>query len=205
MLLASILILLVVRPMSQWPFNMYDTDQDSNDDGHCLLYYAIDMGIRGKILFRGVHQIIPYCLRPSEEMQGIFNASLNNNTTDAVFNFDELREKNINSQLLLSWSAPIDVVDTLRSIFWRNFPICHSKCKCYSTTVHYHGLDHSVGFSFDKSADPDLSLDDIVRLNFRRAKLLSSNNVPCYVHLACKTTFLCLDWREICDRKIELS
>ncbi|CAF1258149.1 unnamed protein product [Rotaria sp. Silwood1] len=27
--------------------------------------------------------------------------------------------------------------------------------------------------------------------------------VTCYEHLNCKTSSLCLDWREICDRKID--
>jgi len=55
------------------------------------------------------NEIIPYCLRLSED---IFIADLNfTNITDPKFTFAELRKENITSQQLLSWSASIDQVE----------------------------------------------------------------------------------------------
>jgi len=89
---------------------MYNTDRDQNPDGHCLLYYAIEMKLHPENLLRDRNQIIPYCFRPSEEIERIFNVPFNN-TIDSVFNFVDLREKNITSQILLSWSASIDLAE----------------------------------------------------------------------------------------------
>jgi hypothetical protein len=108
MFLLYVLILWQIQGAVQYQFNMYNTDHGR--DGYCLLYY-VDSDDSDLFPLRPGHQIIPYCLRSSEESISI--ASLSSSAIiHSTISFAELREKNISSELLILWSAPIDQAES---------------------------------------------------------------------------------------------
>ena len=199
MLLVYMLIMWQVQALPKHQFNMYNTDH--HQDGYCLLYYVLDNIVNYGEPYTLAHQIIPYCLRSSEENIRITDLNFNH-TTDHDFTFSDLREKNISSQLLLSWSASIDLAERYQ-IFLNNIS--------YSSSFEKESLFHNCTsswfgpfcrFTFDIPINK--SFDEIVAFNFRsKSSIKKGAKVTCYKHLDCKTSLLCLDWREICDRKID--
>jgi hypothetical protein len=145
------------------------------------------------------HQIIPYCLRLSEETLDITDF---NNTIDSNYTFTELKVRNITSQMLLSWSAPIEIAENYQS-FLDNISYVSSE----NETLFYNCTSSWFGsfcrFSFDKDFNM-YSLTEIINYYlFFKLKITESAVVTCYKHLNCQTNLRCLDWRNICDRKID--
>ena len=56
-------------------------------------------------------------------------------------------------------------------------------------------------FAFDLLNDK--SLDETILFNFESKLETENNEVTSYQYLNCRTSWICLDWREICDRKVD--
>ncbi|CAF3577335.1 unnamed protein product [Rotaria sp. Silwood1] len=172
---------------------MYNTDHRRHLDGYCLLYSVNNKDLSPDTL---IYQLIPYCLRPREENLFNFNSTV---TFDSDFTFSTLREKNISSQQLLSWSASIDLAERYQ-VFLNN--ISHSLSTFKKEDVFYNCLWPWFGplcqFSFDPPAN--ISFDRIVARNFPpETVIVPDTRITCYKHLDCNTSLPCLDWREICN------
>ncbi|UJR06888.1 hypothetical protein I4U23_011177 [Adineta vaga] len=146
------------------------------------------------------HQIISYCLRSLDG--NISNFELNyTNKYDISFTFTELQQQNITSQQLLSWSASIDLAERYE-MFLNNI----TNSLFDNETLFYNCTLSSFGpfcrFTFD--LEDEISFDEIVEFYFNRTDPITKDiNTTCYIHLKCNTSMLCLDWREICDRKFD--
>jgi hypothetical protein len=177
---------------------MYSTNHGL--DGYCLLYYVPDNRIYFHEYDLLTHQIIPYCLRSLEE--NIFLKTFDV-TNESYFNFVDLRKRNISSQQLLSWSASIDLAEDyemfLSGLFNSSMTINNDKL-FYNCTTPWFGP--YCCFAFELSIKT--SFDDIVSYTFESKERASNDaKVPCYNHLNCNSSFVCLDWRDICDSKID--
>ncbi|CAF4693008.1 unnamed protein product [Rotaria sp. Silwood2] len=196
-------------------FNVYNTNNDRlliND--HQLMYDCLHYYVNEDILkyqranYILVHQIIVYCFRPLEKIQNdLLNAS---NTRDRNFTFDQLRMKNVSSYQLYQWSAPIDLAE--------NYEIYLNGNDSLSESVFYNCSQPWFGplckYSFDFN-NVTLSFDAVVKKIFQQKKdksylSLGENviftNLSCYIYLQCNRGGLfcaCLDWREICNGKID--
>ncbi|UJR29387.1 hypothetical protein I4U23_010599 [Adineta vaga] len=191
---------------------MYNTNHLQN--GYCLLYYVPndteDYDIHEQLYVLGPiskrktgHQVIPYCFRPSDD---IFTFEYSNftNTMDSSFTFAQLEEKNISSQTLLSWSASIDLAEHYE-IFLNNqsnssLSLFDNEVQFYNCTPPWFGP--LCRFAFDLDNDRSFA-ELVVRMLKSKDNLMETSRVTCYTHLNCQTSYLCLDWREICDRKID--
>ncbi len=191
------MIILLAQTFSQYSFNMYNINH--RPDGYCLLYYVLDDIVDYKPMYILAHQLIRYCLRSLEENYDIIELK---KTTDPGYNFTELRKKHITSQLLLSWSASIELAEEYQ-IFLNNKSnlLIERKTLFYNCTQPWFGPH--CQFMFNVSTKR--SLAEIVALKFRSIKFRVRNDfhVSCYTHLNCKTSWMCLDWHEICDRKVD--
>jgi hypothetical protein len=88
---------------------MYNTNNYKN--GYCLFTssaYKVDEQTYSTS--KVIHQITAYCIRISEDDSFTVDASFQN-IDDHNFTFAELKEQNITSHMLLSWSAPIDLAE----------------------------------------------------------------------------------------------
>ncbi|CAF3780676.1 unnamed protein product, partial [Rotaria sp. Silwood1] len=191
--------------------NLYNTDQQTNviiQLQHDCLYYEID----DKIVDYGVpmkliYQIIPYCIRPFDN---ITNINIINDTNELQGKtFEQLQQLNVSSDQLLLWSAPLDVAERYQ-IYLNNQKM---NIKTFSNEIFYNCTWPWFGefcqYAFDY--DLELSLNQFVmtmfqlKNNIKFKQLNRFTNLSCYIHLICNRgqAPLCLDWREICDGKVD--
>ena len=195
------------------PNNQFNMHKINNHlDGYCLFYHSYenynilsgfldnnDGSIKNQIHL----QIIPYCLRSSseEENSSILEFLNNTNNIDSIFTFVELKQQNITSQMLLSWSSSIDIAEQYQIFLNKdsNF-LPEAELTFYNCTSLWFGP--FCRFMFDYLIDK--TFDDIVDSIFKSKSSLEENTkLSCYKHLNCQSLFSCLDWREICDQKID--
>jgi hypothetical protein len=132
--------------------------------------------------------------------------------------FEELKKQNVNVQDLFRWSAPIDLIERYQNlmitpnsslipeIFYNCTPPWFGPVCQY--TFDSTGLFDSE-ILFDPSKD---SFSNVVYKQFWWKPqdipydlMVNITNLTCYIHLDCNRGQppFCLDWREICDGKID--
>ncbi|CAF1407518.1 unnamed protein product [Adineta ricciae] len=172
---------------------------DNHPDKFCLLHYIREDIFMDTTEYVLSHQIIPYCLRSSEGNIPDLNLDYINND-DPALTFLQLKEQNITSEQLLSWSISIDLAERYE-MFLNDI----SNSSIDREMLFYNCTFPSFGplCRFIIERDDKASFDDIVELHFgSKSETRESSNTTCYVHLKCETSSVCLDWREICDKKI---
>ena len=212
-IVSSILWLLLII-WCQWimvdcQLNLYNTNRTMTDTSlefDCLYYHVRNEKLAYQELSNIIDETIPYCFRPINETEILVSHFLN--TRDRNFTFDELRLDNITTQQLLSWSAPIDLVEQYQFYLDELNPSLSlfSNELFYNCTKPWFGLHCQYSFE----SNEEMLIDEIVENEFsRRASYSESSDtltkLPCYVHLQCDRggSLLCLDWREICDGRID--
>lgn len=190
--------------------NLDQMPVDSDQWMHgCLHYYVLndiaDYMLDTEPPIYGVaHQIISYCFRPLNKSEDDFYFL---NTRDESFTFEQLRLNNISSHQLYLWSAPIDIIEQYK--IYLNNDTSLSETRYYNCTKSWFGP--SCQYSFDLQ-NKSIPFPDIVKEIFQYRKFgffLNIENMlsfPCYTYLDCNRGGLfsvCLDWREICDGKID--
>jgi hypothetical protein len=198
MMIIHILIFLLSCIYVDTRYSLYQSRirQASYPTFDCLYAYLIDGGREtGSRYIRNYH-LIPYCRRPNiDEKREQFTYTINENIAEAI-TFDELKKRGITSEQLLTWHAPIDVAERYEmnssglDVFYNcSLPWFGSMCQ--------YKLDYNTPLSFG----------DIVEATF--SDHTKKNNVSsgtCYPFLnSCNREVwpLCIDWREICDGKVD--
>ncbi|UJR19325.1 hypothetical protein I4U23_022454 [Adineta vaga] len=98
---------------------------------------------------------------------------INEQAISSILTFDELKKRNITSADLMRWSSPIDIVERYE-YFYKQMNL-------------HHWIDFLIVLSHDQSFEKDTTL-------------------TCYMHMKyvnINPSLICLDWREICDGKID--
>ncbi len=111
--------------------------------------------------------------------------------------FETLKNENITSQQLYLLYAPIDVVERYEAFL-------QSSNESLSTQVFYNCSIPWFGEFCQYTFNSILSFDDYVDDSLRNSKF-PFNNGTCYTFMKCNrgSPPSCLDWREICDGKID--
>ncbi|CAF1542780.1 unnamed protein product, partial [Adineta ricciae] len=191
--------------------NLYRTDRTQisslpSDAFDCLYYYVLEnivMYNLSSIDFNPTHQIIPYCVRTNRKA----STSVNPLANSTAFTFGDLQTYGIEAYDLLSWSAPFDLVEryqeyvndltpnkTSHDVFYNcSWPWFGALCE-YTFYLNMHSFESIVRMMF-------LAKDYRTSDNFKPTMV---TNLTCYTHLNCTRGALpaCLDWREICDGRI---
>lgn len=182
-------------------YSLYHTNsyQIFNHNFHCLYANLIEDGREiGARMVTNYH-LIPYCQRfhPNQTQQQLL---LSQSTDNILYNitFNELRKQNVTSEQLLQWSIPIDIVEKyemnltdVETIYRCSFPWFGDKCQ------------------YKFSDNLNRSFTDIVHATFNDYESLlynQSGSGTCYGLIDdCndRSWPFCLDWREICDGKID--
>ena len=103
--------------------------------------------------------------------------------------------------MLISWSASIDQAERYQ-MFLSNVSNSSFEANTLFYNCTFPWFGPFCGFAFDLTdAQP---LKKIVFNNFQ-SRMLKPDipQVTCYKHLQCETSLICLDWREICDGKVD--
>jgi hypothetical protein len=175
-------------------FNLYHTDYPLNGHDHDCLYYFVS-----KIGFAS--QFIQYCVRFQLDEEVLEDMDYNNS-----FTFEDLGKQNVSIDQLYEWSAPIDLIENYQNYLENNGSI--SKFVFYNCT--YPSFGSHCEYRFDVPL-PDFGKQvEMIFDNKKDYRLMNLNNLPCYKHLQCdrvgdhdQTPGACLDWREVCDGKVD--
>jgi hypothetical protein len=198
-MIIRLLILLISCITVSTHYSLYRSDprQASYTTSDCLYAYLIDGGKEsGSHYIRNYH-LIPYCRRPDdaeEEEQVLY--VLNGNIAQTI-PFHELKKLGVTSEQLLTWLAPIDIAE--RYEMNSNSSDVFNNC-----SLPWFGSVCQYKFGYDSL----LSFGDIVETTFNNYSSIIHNVTTgtCYQFLdGCNHYMwpLCLDWREICDGKMD--
>jgi hypothetical protein len=180
-----------IQLVLSYQFNMYNTD--NHQDGYCLLssYMVYDRSVYYNGTDPFPNQITEYCLRSLKEKNFIIDFNIKN-ITDSSYTFSELKQQNITSQMLLLWSASIDLAEQYQIFLNMNSTLSdENEILFYNCTSPLFGP--LCQFTFDYNMEG--SFDDIVKnISFAKLRLKSNDKMTCYKHLHCQTLLSCLDW-----------
>ena len=133
-------------------------------------------------------------------------AKAGNGTEFAVLAFKQLETMHVTADHLLKWSAPIDLVERY-AVYLRDQPHSNSE---YEDSTFYNCTEGWFGPRCEYTFDSEASFPAIVKRAFQnrhwQGNDLPDPSITCYTHLSCKyggADFACLDWREVCDGKVD--
>lgn len=172
--------------------NLYLTEELNGDlvQHHCLQVSAHSINQSDP------RQIISYCLTKLPRKY-----SIEENDKENKFTFEQLAQRSITNQQLYLWSAPIDLIEQYQVYLNHRQPTLGSQI-FYNCTLPYFGP--RCQYVLEDQLSSHASLEDIIH-DYYRSNLYEPTRLTCYVHLQCNRgpSPSCLDWREICDGKID--
>jgi hypothetical protein len=195
MLLIASLILVVLFALSgntRFVFNMYKTNDQL--DENCLLHIVdakLLMFYSDRFTVDHAHQTISFCLQSVNELS--FDEEIDTNESiSSRLTFSELKQRNITSDMLLAWSATVDLAEDYQ-IFLNNDSLVSSTGErtFYNCTSLWFGPLCRFTFVYKMNE----SFDSIVYfMHNRKTKMNSASKTSCYVHLNCRMHNIeCLD------------
>ena len=147
-------------------------------------------------------QIISYCMGEwSSEWK------IQENNFDPKFNFSELSKKNISSEQLYHWSAPMDLIEKYQ-FYLDQLKNSKEKSNLTISEVFYNCTLPNFGpkceFMLNDYHSHYLSLNELIHDYYCWNQYYPSL-FTCYMHLECNQGIppSCLDWSEICDGKVD--
>lgn len=133
-----------------------------------------------------------YCLRPINDSHATITDILN--TRDQNYTFNQLRDMHITPYDILSWSASIDLAEQYQNYIDNENASFLSNKMFFNCTTPWFGSQCQYSFESNEM----LSLLDADHI-------LPIVDHTCYILLECDRggKFICLDWREICDGRMD--
>jgi hypothetical protein len=184
---------------------LYNTDQtfkSSSLEYDCLNYHVYNEKLAYQGLSDVIDEVIPYCFRPENNFDRPLETFVD--PLSQKLSFEQIRVANITALQLLSWSTPIEVAERYQIYLNELNPSLNEYF--YNCTEGRFGLQCQYLFPFGEG----MSFNEIVEAAFRGRIAYSESSdmivqMPCYVLLKCHRNgqLWCLDWREICDGKID--
>lgn len=205
-----LIFLFLTDSIFNFQYNTYQSNQNWSNNipqqysYDCLNYYVKDHRNSSKL----VVQWMFYCFRPL--LTSTIRSSVLTSEHGQNYTFLELNMLNISSEQLYHWSAPIDLIEQYEVyLITKNTSLTNTKF--YNCTSLWFGDRCQYSFDIEKTF---LSFIHIVDGMFEEKELrISSNdssiiwsNLSCYIHIPCNRGGpypACLDWREICDGKVD--
>jgi len=159
----------------------------------CFYYESTEMWI-----WTWSTEIITFCMNKS---LAEWHVETPNPNIDTIFTFAVLNEKNITSEQLYNWSAPIDLIERYE-LYLNNQSLDMGNQLYYNCSA----LAFGPQCQFKLDSYDSISPFDYMYLYFREQYFSNEPvTMTCYIHLQCDRGLpsLCLDWTEICDGKID--
>ena len=177
---------------------IHNTDGNSKTDIDCVYAYMIDISNEyDKNVY--TNYLTPYCRRvfvndSVDQIEG---------NVENIITFENLRSEGISSENLFEWSRSIDIIEEYEIYLITN-DTKFAKQKFYNCSSIWFGSHCQYTFDLNQSIE---SFGDFVISSFKLRTHFSSGekSYSCYPHLSgCyHGPEMCLDWREICDGKID--
>ena len=184
-------------PIARTQFNMYNTDKTreiGNLKVNCLYH-------NGKHDSENSERI-EYCLDLTDSENLLADDFLN--TSDQNFTFDELYRMKVTADDLLSWSATIDLTEKYQYYLDHQHISSTSEEIFFNCTKPWFGSRCQYSFLLTTVYSFPRLFSNVLTKKFAG---FPSSMIPstCYMHLKCDRggSGLCLDWREVCDGRID--
>ncbi|CAF1398188.1 unnamed protein product [Adineta ricciae] len=118
---------------------------------------------------------------------------------DKKFTFYDLSKKNITSEQLYLWSAPIDLIEKYQSYLNKQ---SEANEIFYNCTLPRFGLQ--CQYEFISSHSNYSSIHELIH-KYYTTNIYNSASLTCYKHLECYhgSNLVCLDWIDICNGHID--
>ena len=183
-------------PIIQTRFNLYNTDPTLDLDHlqvNCLRYNDGNDRLSEKI---------EYCLGPMETNS--FN-EIDHLHINGIFTFEQLRQIHVNITELLSWSATIDFAEKYQDYLHHPHDSVLSKELFFICTHPWFGPQCQYSFHLTKHDSFSLLVDSILIERSKSQNPSLTSDLSCYTDMKCNRGGggLCLDWREVCDGRID--
>ena len=193
-----LILTLVHATVGGFHINLYYTD-GIKETSHRFQHHCLRIARKSGSPIR-LYELMSYCM---EDLPSKFHIE----SSDAFqkFTFDDLARKNITSQQLYVWSAPIDVIERYQSYLNQLATIndsslgsqSYSNCTLprFGPMCEYELYNHDSEHS---------SLQEILE-DYYRIQASHITGFTCYTHLTCNRGLypVCLDWTEICDGQVD--
>ncbi len=150
-------------------------------------------------------QGVKYCrqLNETQSLQRDFNQSCYNG--GKLWSFEELALNNISASDVLQWSSSMEQADRYSKYLSHALLDVGDNyiCNCtdrvsFGKFCEYQFYGNSI--SFDDAITKQFEPRKNVKINVGSQL---HNNRPCYTTWTCDSGLMCLDWRHICDGKID--
>ncbi|CAF0942894.1 unnamed protein product [Adineta steineri] len=163
---------------------LYDTDPFGFD---CLHYFSSEPEFS---------EIVKYCIRPNND-KNLTTVVQSFNISGQYFTFNELYHLNVTSYDILLWSSSIDVAEQYQYYLDRSIQYNLSNETFFNCTRPWFGSRCQYAL--------ELNEDELVRNSFEMTSTDNMFQQTCYILLECDRggRSICLDWREICDGRID--
>jgi hypothetical protein len=159
-------------------------------------------------LVRTAITLQPYCIRPDNNHLKIERWINQSQILGNQYTFFQLRQLNVTGRDLYEWSAPIDIIEHYELYMIDSSSIqngIYYNCSspfwfgslCQYTLNSLNTFTEIIHERFSSRIDPTTYKE--------YTDIWSLTNGTCYIHLKCNRGPwpMCLDWREICDRKCD--
>ena len=180
---------------AEFRINMYYTD-DSNDINHfiqnnCLFLFYRSNGEMDKF------EKLSFCF---DDISSMFRIQISNKISK--YTFKELDEQNITCEHLYYWSASIDIIEQYQ-LYLNTNDTNLARRIFYNCTLPRFGPQCQYEFTVYDETSSSLYANIQKTLRDRHDGIPSA--VTCYEYLECDrgNSFLCLDWTEICNDRID--
>ncbi len=201
LLIKSLIYLLVLHLVfGSAQINLDLTDWiNSNTDYNGLQHDCLH--VPASVFTSDPHEVISYCM---SEWPSKWNIT---NRLDPVFTFAELHKRNITSEQLYYWSAPMDVIESYQFYLIELLIYNLSSSSLMGNELYYNCTSPRFGplcqYAFDGYQTTNLSLIEIIDDYYLQP--YEPKTLTCYIHLQCTvgSISICLDWSDICDGKID--
>ncbi len=168
----------------------------------CMYYTAAQIG--------GASQGVKYCRQVNEtqSLQRDFNQSCHNGAIR--WSFEELSLRNVSTADVLQWSSSMEQTDRYSKYLSNSSLDLGDDYICNCTNLASFGKFCEYEFYYGST-----SFDMAIEKLFEPLKKVETyfdsilfgsqlhNNRPCYTTWTCDSGLMCLDWRHICDGKID--
>ncbi|CAF2974159.1 unnamed protein product, partial [Rotaria sp. Silwood2] len=186
---------------------------DASHIADCLYYFVPHDNIESKSQDSQLHhrELIPYCIPVDDELATYIPKF----TQGRPITFDDLRRKNVTSELLYSWSTSVDLVEDYE-IYLKNGTIIKdsSATTFYNCSPSWFGQRCQYTFNeYLSFVQPTFTYVVTQVFDIKlKSYTINTDNTPhkhtiysCYTHIKCRNNIpsICIDWREICDGKVD--
>ncbi len=189
-----IITVIIYSNTQQHSYNLYYTDIIAPDLSHHCLYFSYDQSSTYNSKELVIEQTIEYCFRPILKKEDIVNEF----AISAILTFDQMKKENITSENLIEWSTPIDLIERYENYLQTN--------QSSLNDIFYKCIQPWFGPFCQYSFDYNQTFSNILKVQFSwKVRIKSYPKSTCYMHIRCLSYsyLLCLDWREICNGKID--